>query len=64
MLLKEGLHQPKENPCLFCKIENHRFLYCGIHVDVMVIIVSNEEYERQTMEAIEWKMDIQIIGRS
>jgi len=44
--LKEcGLKQSKEDPCLFYTKEKNRFLYCGVYVDDMATVSSDDKFE-------------------
>lgn len=64
VLIKIGLKQSKEDPCLFFVIKENQFLLCGIHVDDMVVVSSDERFERSYMKKIEQHIDIKNIGEA
>jgi len=63
VLIKSGLKQSKEDPCFFVKKKN-KFLFCSIHVDDMVVVSSDNEFERNYMERIEQHIDVTNIGEA
>jgi len=46
ILFKNGLRQSKKDPCLFYKKEKENYIFCAIHVDDMIVVSSDEKYER------------------
>lgn len=52
VLIKNGLSQSKEDPCLFYAKRNNKFLYCGIHVDDMITVSSDDKFEESYMNKI------------
>lgn len=61
-LIKNGLCQSTENPCVFYKTEGQNFLYCSLHVDDMVIVSSDNDIEERYMKNIGEKIDIKNLG--
>lgn len=64
VLIKIGLKQSKEDPCLFFVIKENQFLLCGIHIDDMVVVSSDERFERSYMKKIEQHIGIKNIGEA
>jgi len=59
-----GLKQSKEDPCLFYAKEDNKFLYCGIHVDDMPTVCSDDEFERRFMDKIKQYIDMKDLGEA
>jgi len=57
-LIKCGLKQSKEDPCLFYAKKKIRFLYCGVHVDDMATVSSDNEFEKGYKEKIKQFIDL------
>ena len=64
IMIKCGMKYSKEDPCLFYAIEKNRFVYCGIHVDDMITVSSDDEFERGFMKKIEQYMEIKDLGEA
>lgn len=62
VMLKSGMCQSMEDPCIFYKSEGQKFLYCGIHVDDMAIVSSDEDIEKCYMSRIGKKIDLKCLG--
>ena len=62
VMLKSGMCQSIEDPCIFYKIERQKFLYCGIHVDDLVIVSSDDDIEKCYMSRIRKRIDLKCLG--
>ena len=51
VMIKSGMCQSQEDPCIFYKSEGQKFLY-WIHVDDMVIVSSDDDIEKCYMTRI------------
>ena len=56
--MKSGMRQSREDLCIFYKTEGQKFLYCGLHVDDMVIVSSDKDIEKCYMSRIKNKIDL------
>lgn len=61
-LIKTGLQQSKEDPCLFYVINGNNFLFCGVHVDDMPLVSSNDFFEEFYMKKIKKQINIKDLG--
>lgn len=52
VLTKIGLSRFKGDPCLFYARRNNKFLYCGINVDDMIIVSSDDKFEKRYINKI------------
>lgn len=59
-----GLKQFKKNSCLFFAKEKNKFLYCGIHVDDMSTVSSDNEFEKSYIYKIKEYIDIKNLGKA
>lgn len=64
VLIRCGLSQSKEDPCLFYAREKNRFLYCGIHVDDMPTVSSDDKFEKSYIDKIREHIDIKDLGEA
>jgi len=64
VLIRCGLRQSKEDSCLFYVKEKNRFLYCGIHVDDMPIVSSDDKFEKNYIDKIREYIDIKDLGEA
>lgn len=62
VMLKRGMCQLLEDPCIFYKSEGQKFLYCGIHVDDMVIVSSDDEIGKCYMSRIGKRIDLKCLS--
>ena len=60
-MLKSGMSQSIEDPCIFYKSVGQKFLYCGIHVDDMVIVSGDDDIEKCYMSRIGKRIDIKCL---
>ena len=56
--MKSGMRQSREDLCIFYKTEGQKILYCGLHVDDMVIVSSDKDIEKCYMSRIKNKIDL------
>lgn len=63
-MIRCGMKQSKEDPCLFYAREKNRFLYCGIHVDDMITVSSDDELETGFMKKIKQYVEIKDLGEA
>lgn len=61
VLIKSGLQQSKEDPCLFYVINGNKFLFCGIHVDDMPTVSSDDKFEKTYIKKIKEQINIKDI---
>lgn len=45
ILIKCGLRESKEDPCLFYAKDEDKFIYCAVHVDDMITVSSDDGFE-------------------
>lgn len=64
VMQKCGMKQSVEDPCLFYARKKNDYLYCGIHVDDMVIISSGESFEKEYIDKIKRYIDIKDLGEA
>jgi len=64
VLTRCGFRQSKEDPCLFYVREKNRFLYCGIHVDDMPTVSSDDKFEKRYIDKIREYIDIKDLGEA
>lgn len=64
VIKNSGFKQSKEDPCLFYIRKKSGFLYCGIHVDDMATVSSDNKIERKYINKIKQKIDIKNLGEA
>lgn len=64
ILIESGLNQSKEDPCLFFTRREDEFLYCGIYVNDMPIVSSDEEFEKDYINKIKQIIDTKNLGEA
>ena len=67
VMIKSGMCQSQEDPCIFYKSEGQKLLckiklYCGILVDDMVIVSSDDDVEKCYMSRIRKRIDLKYLG--
>lgn len=64
VMRKCRLNQSKEDSCLFFVREKNRFLYCGVYVDDMPAVSSDDEFEKRYMKKLIQYIDIKELGEA
>lgn len=64
ILIKSGLQQCKEDPCLFYAINGDNFIFCGIHVDDMPVVSSDDNFEKFNIKKLKGQMNIKDLGET
>lgn len=64
ILIKCGLRESKEDPCLFYAKDEDKFIYCAVHVDDVITVSSDDGFERLYMDRVKRYIDLKDLGEA